>query len=129
MNRQQLVHELQTYHTSYVEEKTFAAQFLSLLVHDDCFQRTHLPGHITGSSWIVNPAKTAVVMVHHAKLNRWLQPGGHADGCENVLSVALKEAQEETGILELTVLRENIFDLDIHRIPERKDFPDRKSVV
>lgn len=61
--------------------------------------------------------------MHHAKLNRWLQPGGHADGDENVLRVALKEAEEETGLRKLIVVQMGIFDIDVHRIPERKDFP------
>lgn len=124
MNKIKLVQELSRYQTSYSEEKEFVPSFLDLLKSDDAFQRTHLPGHITGSSWIVNSDKTKVLLVHHAKLNRWLQPGGHADGDENVLRVALREAEEETGITRLTVLSEQIFDLDIHTIPTRKDFPE-----
>ncbi len=124
MNKIKLVQELSLYQTSYSEEKEFVISFLDILKSDDAFQRTHLPGHITGSSWIVNSDKTKVLLVHHAKLNRWLQPGGHADGDENVLRVALREAEEETGITRLTVLSEQIFDLDLHTIPARKDFPE-----
>ena len=122
MNKTQLLEELRSYQTSYSEEKEFVISFLDLLKSNDAFQRYHLPGHITGSSWIVNSDKTKVLLVHHAKLNRWLQPGGHADGDENVLRVALREAEEETGITRWTVLSEQIFDLDIHIIPKRKDF-------
>jgi 8-oxo-dGTP pyrophosphatase MutT (NUDIX family) len=61
--------------------------------------------------------------VHHAKLNKWLQPGGHADGDENVLQVATREVNEETGITDFSMLAPGIFDLDIHLIPARKDFP------
>jgi 8-oxo-dGTP pyrophosphatase MutT (NUDIX family) len=57
-------------------------------------------------------------------LNRWLQPGGHADGEENVLNVALREAQEETGLTHFKLLQDDIFDLDIHPIPARGNFPD-----
>jgi 8-oxo-dGTP pyrophosphatase MutT (NUDIX family) len=123
VNRTQLLQELQSYQTSFAEEKEFVVSFLDLLKSEDAFQRTHLPGHITGSSWIVNADKSKVLLVHHAKLNRWLQPGGHADGDENVLRVALREAEEETGLNRLLVLNEQIFDLDIHTIPTRKDFP------
>lgn len=123
MNRQHLLQQLHQYDTPYDEERIFLPRFQTLLTSVDCFQRTHLPGHITGSSWIVNRERTRVLLVHHAKLNRWLQPGGHADGDENVLRVALKEAEEETGLKKLIVVQTGIFDIDIHRIPERKDFP------
>jgi 8-oxo-dGTP pyrophosphatase MutT (NUDIX family) len=83
-----------------------------------------LPGHITGSAWIVDEDKSHVLLVHHAKLNKWLQPGGHADGDENILQVALREAEEETGIKNLSLLKAEIFDLDIHTIPSRNDFPE-----
>ena len=87
-----------------------------------CYLRTHLPGHITGSAWIVNTERTHVLLVHHAKLNKWLQPGGHADGDENILNVALREAEEETGLTDFNY-KNSIFDIDIHPIPARKDFP------
>jgi 8-oxo-dGTP pyrophosphatase MutT (NUDIX family) len=114
---------LSTYKSSYIEEAEFSKRFLELLQHPNAFQRTHLPGHITGSAWICNQDFSKVLLVHHAKLNRWLQPGGHADGDENIIRVALKETEEETGIREYSIIQENIFDLDIHRIPERKDIP------
>lgn len=63
------------------------------------------------------------LLVHHAKLNKWLQPGGHADGDTNVVRVALREANEETGLQNLILSSPEIFDLDIHTIPTRKDFP------
>lgn len=99
-------------------------QFLELLEHPNAFQRDHLPGHITGSSWILDASKQSVLLVHHGTLNKWLQPGGHADGEENVLNVALREAQEETGVRNFRLLSENIFDLDIHPIPARLNFPE-----
>ncbi len=122
MDRYQLIKELQSYQSVFREEKEFVGSFLDLLKSKDAFQRTHLPGHITGSAWIVNTDQTKVLLVLHAKLNKWLQPGGHADGDENVLGVALREAEEETGITRLSVIDHQIFDLDIHTIPARKDF-------
>ena len=123
MDRIALVGMLQSYHTPFAEERKFIPSFLELLVSQNCFQRTHLPGHITGSSWIVNPSKTKTLLVHHGKLNRWMQPGGHADGDENVLRVALREAEEETGVTGLKTTGA-IFDIDLHTIPMRKDFPE-----
>src|ERR1043166_7436421 len=123
MNRSSLIKDFQSYQSDFEEEKQFVARFLELLSHQDCFQRPHLPGHITGSSWIVNKDRTKTLLVHHAKLNKWVQPGGHADGEENILNVALREAEEETGLKKLNP-NQNIFDVDIHLIPARKDFPE-----
>jgi 8-oxo-dGTP pyrophosphatase MutT (NUDIX family) len=122
VNRDFLINKFRFYQTSFDEEKKFITSFLDLLNHQNCFHRTHLPGHITGSSWIVNTDRTKSLLVHHAKLNKWVQPGGHADGEENILNVALREAEEETGLTKLNP-RKEIFDVDIHLIPERKDFP------
>ena len=55
---------------------------------------------------------------HHKFLNIWICFGGHADGEEDILSVALRETQEETGIDDIRLLFDGIFDVDIHAIPE-----------
>ncbi len=91
--------------------------------NEDCFKRELLIGHVTGSAWIVNDARTHVLMTHHWKLNRWFQPGGHCDGEPDVLKVALKEANEETGLKNLNVVDGQVYDVDIHQIPERKGIP------
>jgi 8-oxo-dGTP pyrophosphatase MutT (NUDIX family) len=64
------------------------------------------------------------LLIHHAKLDRWLQPGGHADGDPDVLRVALREAQEESGLLNLAPVSPAIFDIDIHAIPARGSEPE-----
>lgn len=112
------------YKTTYEDDIPFITRFNALLLSDRCFHRDHLPGHITGSAWILNKKKTHVLLVHHAKLNKWLQPGGHADGEENVLSVAMREVNEETGLIHFKELVPGIFDIDIHTIPARNDFPE-----
>lgn len=90
--------------------------------NEDCFKRELATGHITGSAWIVNPARTKTLMLHHRKLNRWLQPGGHSDGNPDTLAVALREASEESGIdlNHIKPVYETIFDVDIHTIPTNK---------
>jgi 8-oxo-dGTP pyrophosphatase MutT (NUDIX family) len=123
MDRFSLVRMFESYTTEFTEEQKFIRPFIELLNHKDSFQRSHLPGHITGSAWIVNKEKTKTLLVHHAKLNKWVQPGGHADGEENILNVALREAEEETGLRNLKPSA-SIFDVDIHLIPERKEFPE-----
>ena len=123
-DRQTLVAQLRAYHTSFSEEHDFIKPFLELLAQKDCFERTCFPGHITGSAWIVDRSREHVLLVHHAKLNKWLQPGGHADGDDNILRVALREAEEETGLKNIKALEDKIFDIDIHTIPARKEIPE-----
>ncbi|MCS7042057.1 MAG: NUDIX hydrolase [Bryobacteraceae bacterium] len=86
--------------------------------HENCFERTLLEGHVTGSAWVVNPERTHALLVHHRRLDRWLQPGGHCDGSPDVLGTALREVLEETGIHARPV-SEAIFDVDAHDIPAR----------
>ncbi|MBK8292049.1 MAG: NUDIX hydrolase [Flammeovirgaceae bacterium] len=124
MNSESLVRFFSDYQTSYTDEALFIPRFLELQKQTNCFDRTHLPGHITGSAWIVDPSNTQALLVHHAKLNKWVQPGGHADGDENILQVALREAEEETGLKKLRVVNDTPFDVDIHLIPKRADFPE-----
>jgi 8-oxo-dGTP pyrophosphatase MutT (NUDIX family) len=119
------LHKLLTlYRPLAKEEQAFHNAFVELLRHPRAFFRDHLPGHITGSAWIVDPQRQHVLLTHHAKLNRWLQPGGHADGDENIIGVALREAKEETGLTTLRLVQNSIFDIDVHTIPARNDFPE-----
>lgn len=83
--------------------------------HDDIAVRTCRPGHLTGSAFVVDPTRGATLMMFHKKLQKWLQPGGHADGDTNLANVALREASEETGIDDLWVVVPAI-DVDIHRV-------------
>lgn len=124
LDRSSLTSSISSYSSSFKEEELFRIKFLELLNHERCFHRDHFPGHITGSAWIVNKDHSKTLLVHHAKLNRWLQPGGHADGDENILNVAVREAEEETGVIGFTVLLSGIYDIDIHVIPARKEIPE-----
>jgi 8-oxo-dGTP pyrophosphatase MutT (NUDIX family) len=120
--RKDLTLSLQAYSSPFPVEQKFVSQFIELLNSPGAYQRDHLPGHLTGSAWIIDRSKSYALLVHHAKLQRWLQPGGHADGDENIVAVARKEAEEETGLKNLVLLNP-LFDIDIHPIPARKDFP------
>ncbi len=124
MNRIELIDALSLIDTPFQEEAAFLPLFAELLKHPRAYFRDHLPGHITASSWIVDEEKNHVLLVYHAKLNRWLQPGGHADGDEDIIAVARKEAMEETGLAQLTLYVPGIFDVDVHMIPARQDFPE-----
>jgi len=86
--------------------------------HADCCERSCVPGHFTGSAWVVSADGERALLLHHRKLDIWVQPGGHADGDGNLASVALREAEEETGLAGLQI-EGGIFDLDRHAIPAR----------
>ena len=94
----------------------------------DCFERSCLPGHVTASAWVVSADHRRVLLTHHAKLDRWLQLGGHADGDSDVRAVALREAREESGMLafaepsgpdESDAPAAPPLDIDVHIIPAR----------
>ncbi|MBS0568648.1 MAG: NUDIX hydrolase [Proteobacteria bacterium] len=90
--------------------------------HADAAERGLALGHLTGSAWLVSADGTRVLLTHHRKLDRWLQLGGHADGDVDLARVALREAEEESGLTGLVVEAE-IFDLDRHEIPARRNEP------
>ncbi len=91
--------------------------------HTDCFERSLSVGHVTGSAWILDRQRAFALLTHHRKLDKWLQPGGHADGDSDILRVAMREAREESGLEEIRPVSEDIFDVDIHAIPARKTEP------
>jgi 8-oxo-dGTP pyrophosphatase MutT (NUDIX family) len=118
-----LRNELERYGLRWPDEAG-TNEFLSFL-HSapDAFDRHHLAAHFTGSAWLVSADGTRVLLTHHRKLDRWLQLGGHADGDRDLSAVALREAEEESGLVGL-VLEPGIFDIDRHVIPARNDVPE-----
>ncbi len=117
--------DLLTRHTPLNLEETRFKHDIDAFVRSTpaCFERSWLPGHITGSAWILDRDLKKAVLVHHTKLGRWLQPGGHADGDNNLAAVALKEAWEETGLEGLVQVSNGIYDLDVHQIPAKGNVP------
>jgi 8-oxo-dGTP pyrophosphatase MutT (NUDIX family) len=90
--------------------------------HPDALRRSCTEAHLTGSALVVDPAGPRVLLLHHAKLRRWLQPGGHADGQANLAAAALAEATEETGLPGLAVAVPAL-DLDVHRVAPPGEAP------
>ena len=89
----------------------------------DAHLRTTLEGHLTASALVVDARGERALLTFHAKLGRWLQLGGHCDGDANLARAALREAEEESGIVGLAIDPEPI-DLDVHSIPARKGEPE-----
>lgn len=100
--------------------RDLAMDFARTQIH--ILDRVNLQGHFTGSAFIVDPARTRFVLLWHRKLDKWVQPGGHADGDPDLLAVARREAFEETG-LETRAVFLGVFDLDIHTIPASPHVP------
>ncbi len=120
MHRAHLLHALTPYRQRYPEEALCIDQLASFVqTYADCFARSLLVGHVTGSAWLVNEPGTHVLLTHHRKLNIWVQLGGHADGEADIQAVARREAQEESGLVCLEPVTDAIFDVDVHTIPAR----------
>ena len=125
MHRNQLLSLLDSYRARFPDEESVCAELNKFVVENErCFDRELLIGHVTGSAWVIDKRGTKTLLTHHKKLNKWFQPGGHADGDSDIAAVAMREAQEETGLIDLEFVAGEIFDLDIHLIPERKDEPE-----
>ena len=81
--------------------------------YKDVLTRENKVCHFTASNWIVNKERTKVLMAYHNIYQNWAWTGGHCDGDSDLLRVALKEAQEETGIENFKVLSNGIYSLQI----------------
>lgn len=122
--RRALADALVRYRDQWQGEASTVDVFEAFLAsHGDLYRREHPPGHFTASAWLVSADGRRTLLTHHRKLGLWLQPGGHADGDENLAAVALREADEETGVAGLAV-EGGVFDIDRHRIPARRAEPE-----
>ena len=88
------------------------------------WRRATPQGHLTSSAWVLDNTHTHAVLVHHRKLGRWLQPGGHIDDADaSWRAAAEREAREETGLQRFLphATEDALFDVDVHAIPARGD--------
>ena len=122
--RAPLLARLQAYALRHPERREVAEQIMRFVEStEDCFERSHEAGHITGSAWLLNPDGSKALLTLHRKLGLWLQPGGHSDGDADTLRVALREATEESGIAGIEALSTEIYDVDVHTIPAAPGVP------
>jgi 8-oxo-dGTP pyrophosphatase MutT (NUDIX family) len=122
VNRAAVAAEIERYAAAFPGDRDVIERFRRLL--DDTagpFARDQFaPGHLTCSAAVLGDGGKLVLLVHHAKLERWLQPGGHVDaGDETPLASARREVQEESGLAALEPVARAPIDLDVHEIPAR----------
>ncbi len=112
--REQLIEEIRRY-TPFNEQEKIDKEVLidSLLNQKDIFYRTNLVSHITASAWVVNANRDKVLMAYHHIYKSWSWLGGHADGDEDLLQVALKEVREESGVSNLNPVTQSIYSLEV----------------
>lgn len=123
MHRQWLQQKLAEYQPIDAADQAVLKLFQNFLdKNPNCFDREFCQdGNITGSAWIVSPDLKKAVLMHHPKLKKWIQAGGHSDHHPVTLEVALREAQEEIGLSSLKPLSKKIFDLAF--FPPLPNFP------
>jgi 8-oxo-dGTP pyrophosphatase MutT (NUDIX family) len=123
MTRESLLHELARYQPyDRVEREMLSRLETFVRENETCFSPVLAAGHITGGAWVLDFTRSYVLLTHHRKLDKWLHLGGHGEGELDALAIAIREAQEESG-LPVRILRESIFDVDVHPIPARVDQP------
>lgn len=99
------------YNEQEARDREAMLRFLQL--HDDVFLRSNLIAHVTASGWVVNGDGTRVLMAYHKLYDSWAWTGGHADGEEDLLQVAIRECQEESGLKTVTPVMETPFSIEM----------------
>lgn len=107
------IQQLTSYEPFNEQERADKQLMLEYLrTNEDIFLRTNLRAHMTASAWIVNKDRTKVLMIYHNIYDSWSWTGGHADGDEDLLAVAVREANEETGVVATPVTKD-IFSVEM----------------
>ncbi len=126
--RVELLEELRSYRAVDATEAQHQRDILDLLSYGlEPFSRQQfIPGHVTASCFIVDPATRHLLLHHHRRLDRWLQMGGHVDAGETARAAALREGAEESGLADLDLVVDHVVDVDVHLIPAAKGEPEHK---
>lgn len=109
-----IAEQIRRYQTSYQQEEADRDLILRCLRERPLvFCREDTLAHMTASAWVVNPNRDKVLMAYHELYRSWSWMGGHADGEQNLLEVALREVREESGLARVRPLSEEIFSLEV----------------
>lgn len=111
MKLKEQIENYKPYNKQEEEDKQLMLKYINTF--DDVLTRNNEFGHFTASSWVVNKEKTKVLMIYHNIHKSWSYTGGHADGELDLLSTAIRELKEETGVKNVNVINNNIFSLEI----------------
>jgi 8-oxo-dGTP pyrophosphatase MutT (NUDIX family) len=119
---------LQEHRASDAQEEAHLGAMQALLQGSEnpLSRKSFDPGHFTASAFVLSPDHRALLLIHHRKLRRWLQPGGHIEADDaDVVAAARREVEEETRAATLRLLREEqpLLDVDVHPIPAHGSEP------
>ena len=118
MNREQTLQLLDNHQPADAHEARMLDDIKGFVrQYDNFHSRQQLAGHLTGSAWVISEDRTHALLTHHGKFNCWVQLGGHCEDDPDMLSAALREAREESGLANVRPLSNRIFDVDVHAIP------------
>lgn len=111
---QQLKENIEKF-TPYNEQEEVEKEIMLKYINDfdDVLTRQNVYGHFTSSAFILNKERTKMLMIYHKIYDSWAWTGGHSDGDSDLLHVALKEANEETGLENVTPISKDIYSLEI----------------
>lgn len=118
--RNEILNLISGYNPGSNDEVVYKELILDFIKANHDIGRNNEIGHITGSAFVVDKARSKVLLNHHLKLDKWMQFGGHLEYGESVMETAGREAAEETGIVDFRFLSDSIFDIDVHEIPDYK---------
>ena len=108
-----IIKQIEDYKPYNSQEEKDKEVFLKYLkTFDNYLSRENEYGHMTSSAFVLNKERTKIIMIHHNLYNSWGWMGGHADGDSDLLHVAIKEAQEESGLKNIKAISEDILILD-----------------
>ncbi|TSI05959.1 NUDIX hydrolase [Lysinibacillus sp. BW-2-10] len=111
MNLKQQIEQYQPYNAQEIKDQELILKYMDLF--DNLLTRENEFAHFTASAWVVNQDRTKVLMAYHNIYQSWSWVGGHADGNTNLLEVALKETQEETGLQKIKPVSDEMYSIEI----------------
>lgn len=109
-----LIRLLEQFRPFNAQEAMDCAEILRRLKSgESLYDRSNASAHFTVSAWVTDPSRSKVLMAYHNLYDSWAWLGGHADGEKDLLSVAIREVQEESGLAHLRPLSEDLFSVEI----------------